>query len=308
MPEGSKAPLLEEIDGTTLLENQQFEHDHPDQFQSAEKQAFEQRMLEMESLLRAVVHDNNNLRARLEGLVIQNEVNAPNAADEVIVSPPHHISVTVQKNGKPPKPPARQMPAVHSDEGSSSMRSVTFRRRENSRSRPNDAPHHSEVGAQSQRSSVFRRLGATSRQVEEPLRSSSALRALGNKVQNQPLHGAPKTNPQLQEVDEMLARLEKIRSELAAENTTSSGSPFSVEIQKEVLPMNVRQPHLEHYEGTSDPEDHMAYFMNTLQLHNFSDAIMCKLFASSLKGVARSWFSQLPVGSIKTFSQLASHF
>ena len=62
-PEGSKAPLLEEIDGTTLLENQQFEHDHPDQFQSAEKQAFEQWMLEMESLLRAVVHDNNNLRA-----------------------------------------------------------------------------------------------------------------------------------------------------------------------------------------------------------------------------------------------------
>ena len=65
-PEGSKAPLLEEIDGTTLLENQQFEHDHPDQFQSAEKQAFEQRMLEMESLLRAVVHDNNNFKTRLE--------------------------------------------------------------------------------------------------------------------------------------------------------------------------------------------------------------------------------------------------
>ena len=41
VPEGSKAPLLEEIDGTTLLENQQFEHDHPDEFQSAEKQAFE---------------------------------------------------------------------------------------------------------------------------------------------------------------------------------------------------------------------------------------------------------------------------
>ena len=56
----------------------------------------------------------------------------------------------------------------------------------------------------------------------------------------------------------MLAQLEKIRSELAIESTISYGSPFSTEIQKEVLPMNVRQLYLEHYEGTSDPEDHMA--------------------------------------------------
>ena len=70
----------------------------------------------------------------------------------------------------------------------------------------------------------------------------------------------------------------------------------------------MRQPHLEQYEGMTDPEDHLAYFLNTLQLHNFSDAIMCKLFASSLKGVARSWFSQLPTGLIKTSNQLASHF
>ena len=127
-------------------------------------------------------------------------------------------------------------------------------------------------------------------------------------MQNKPLHGAPKENLQLQEVDEMLARLERLRSELAVETNVNVGSPFSIEIQKEVLPLNVRQPHLEHYEGSSDPEDHLAYFMNTLQLHNFSDPITCKLFASSLKGVARSWFSQLPTGSIKTFNQSASHF
>ena len=37
VPEGSKAPLLEELDATILLENQQFEHDHPDQFKCVEK-------------------------------------------------------------------------------------------------------------------------------------------------------------------------------------------------------------------------------------------------------------------------------
>ena len=58
-------------------------------------------------------------------------------------------------------------------------------------------------------------------------------------MQNQPLHGAPKINPQLQEVDEMLARLERIKSELAVETKTNVGSPFSMEIHKKVLPMNV---------------------------------------------------------------------
>ena len=60
----------------------------------------------------------------------------------------------------------------------------------------------------------------------------------------------------------MLARLERLRSELEVGVTV--GSPFSTEIQSEVLSINVRQPYLEHYEGTSDPEDHLAYFLNTL--------------------------------------------
>ena len=65
-------------------------------------------------------------------------------------------------------------------------------------------------------------------------------------------------------------------------------SPFSIDIQKEVLPINVRQPHLEQYEGLTNLEDHLAYFMNTLQLHNFSVAIIYKVFASLLKGVTKS--------------------
>ena len=77
----------------------------------------------------------------------------------------------------------------------------------------------------------------------------------------------------------MLARLKKLKSELVV--GVAVGSPFSTEIQNEVLPLNVRQPHLEQYEGLTDPEDHLAYFLNTLQLHHFSDAIICKLFASS---------------------------
>ena len=71
-PDGSKAPILEEYDAAALLEDQPIKHDRANHFDPTKKQAIEQRMLEMESLLRAVVHKNTNLRARLEGLEVNN--------------------------------------------------------------------------------------------------------------------------------------------------------------------------------------------------------------------------------------------
>ena len=40
--------MLEEFDAAALLENQPLEHDRTDQFETAEKQEFERRMLELE--------------------------------------------------------------------------------------------------------------------------------------------------------------------------------------------------------------------------------------------------------------------
>ena len=92
-----------------MLENQQLEHDHSDQLKCVEKQAFEHRMLEMESLLRAVVHENSNLRAHLEGLEVHKEMqNAPVAVDEIVIPPvDHHASSSALKHAKPRKPPVR---------------------------------------------------------------------------------------------------------------------------------------------------------------------------------------------------------
>ena len=36
-------------------------------------------------------------------------------------------------------------------------------------------------------------------------------------------------------------------------------SPFVAEILREVLPLNVRQPHLESFEGLTDPDDWPAF-------------------------------------------------
>ena len=84
--------MMEEFDPTTLLENQQtLEHDHADQFEPTEKQEFERRMLKMESLLRVVIHDNTALRARLENVEIQWEMqNVPHAVEEVAAHDEDH--------------------------------------------------------------------------------------------------------------------------------------------------------------------------------------------------------------------------
>ena len=85
-------------------------------------------------------------------------------------------------------------------------------------------------------------------------------------MQIPPLYAATKDNTmmQLKEVNEMLARLVQLKSNLEAGRTRIAGSLFLTEIQKEVLSINVQQPHLEQYEGLTDLEDHLAYFMNTL--------------------------------------------
>ena len=112
----------------------------------------------MESLLRAVVHENTNLRARLEGFEVQKELqNAPIVAMEIDVPPvAANASNPAVKHVRPLRPPVKPQPTIQSDEGSSSTRSVTSRRVENQQQRPNDAPHHPEATAHSL---VLRRLG-----------------------------------------------------------------------------------------------------------------------------------------------------
>ena len=148
----------------------------------------------------SIVHDNTNLRVHLKSLEVnEDSLNVPPAEETaippVVVRP--HALTSALKEKKHAKPPAKLLSLVQSDEGSSSIRSVTSRRHENVKQRPNDVVHHPEatVHLKSNYSSVFRRLGAEARhQEKEPVRSSSNLRALGNNVLVPPLHGSLKEN------------------------------------------------------------------------------------------------------------------
>ena len=45
-----------------------------------------------------------------------------------------------------------------------------------------------------------------------------------------------------------------------------------------------------------------------MALWNHLDALMCRVFPSSLRDLGMKWFDKLPVGSIKSFHQLFESF
>ncbi|GKV26048.1 hypothetical protein SLEP1_g35410 [Rubroshorea leprosula] len=82
--------------------------------------------------------------------------------------------------------------------------------------------------------------------------------------------------------------------------------PLNTNITLEPYPAGFRIPQLETYDGTKDPDDHLHAFYSCMQAQNASDALMCKIFPSTLRGNARTWYYNLPPRqrdgeSLKTF-------
>uniref|UniRef100_A0A151UDV6 Retrotransposon gag domain-containing protein n=1 Tax=Cajanus cajan TaxID=3821 RepID=A0A151UDV6_CAJCA len=65
---------------------------------------------------------------------------------------------------------------------------------------------------------------------------------------------------------------------------------------------------LDKYDGTTDPDEHVDVFLTQVTLSTTDDAALCRIFPTSLKGRALSWFTRLPANSIDSFSTLASQF
>ncbi|KAL0449612.1 UNVERIFIED_CONTAM: hypothetical protein Slati_1517600 [Sesamum latifolium] len=67
-------------------------------------------------------------------------------------------------------------------------------------------------------------------------------------------------------------------------------------------------PDLPKYDGTKDPQEHVAAFELVMNLYGQSSAINAKLFVTTLTGKAQEWFTSLPNGGIETFEQLVQKF
>ncbi|GFZ15658.1 hypothetical protein Acr_25g0000670 [Actinidia rufa] len=85
-------------------------------------------------------------------------------------------------------------------------------------------------------------------------------------------------------------------------------TPFSREIEGMDPPEKFVPPRFTLYDGKSDPRSHVSHVRQMMALWNHMDALMCKVFPSSLGDLGLKWFDKLPPGSIENFYQLTESF
>jgi len=84
-------------------------------------------------------------------------------------------------------------------------------------------------------------------------------------------------------------------------------TPFSQEILDAAIPNTFVGPKAI-FTGMEDPEAHLTAFHTQMVLVGGSDAARCKLFMSTLTGMAMDWFISLPSVHITSFQQLSQLF
>ncbi|XP_058080617.1 uncharacterized protein LOC131228767 [Magnolia sinica] len=74
------------------------------------------------------------------------------------------------------------------------------------------------------------------------------------------------------------------------------------------LPDRFRLPQIALYTTKADPIEHVESFRTYMELHDASDAVMCRAFSLTLSDFARLWFKQLKLRSISLFAELSEVF
>ncbi|XP_020206731.1 uncharacterized protein LOC109791794 [Cajanus cajan] len=84
--------------------------------------------------------------------------------------------------------------------------------------------------------------------------------------------------------------------------------PFVDGIMEVPLPPAWKPLNIERYDNTSHPDEHIDAYITQINLYTNEDAIMCRVFPTSLKGAALSWYTQLPPRSVDNFNTLVHLF
>ena len=77
-----------------------------------------------------------------------------------------------------------------------------------------------------------------------------------------------------------------------------SKSPFTRNIEDAILPRRFHQPTFTLYDGRTDPVEHVSHFSQKMAIYSRDEALMCKVFPSSLGPVVMRWFNGLRANSI----------
>ena len=87
-----------------------------------------------------------------------------------------------------------------------------------------------------------------------------------------------------------------------------SRSPFTCRIEGAELPRRFYQPTFTNYNGRTNLVEHVSQFHQRMPVHSKDEALMCKVFPSSLGLVAMRWFDGLRTNSINSFKKLTQAF
>ena len=85
-------------------------------------------------------------------------------------------------------------------------------------------------------------------------------------------------------------------------------SPFTRNIKGANLPRRFHQPTFSLYNGRTDPVEHVSHFSQKMVVHSKDEALMCKIFPSSLGPMAMRWFNGLKENYIDSFKKLTQSF
>ena len=84
--------------------------------------------------------------------------------------------------------------------------------------------------------------------------------------------------------------------------------PFTRGIEKVKLPRRFHQPTFAMYNGRTDLVEHVSQFKQKMAVHSQDEALMYKVFPSSLGPMPMRWFDGLRTNSIGSFKKLTQSF
>ena len=87
-----------------------------------------------------------------------------------------------------------------------------------------------------------------------------------------------------------------------------SKSPFTRRIEKAKLPRRFHQPTFVTYTGRTDSIERVSQFKQKMAVHSQDEALMCRVFPSSLGPMSMRWFDGLKTNSINSFRKLTQSF
>ena len=87
-----------------------------------------------------------------------------------------------------------------------------------------------------------------------------------------------------------------------------SKSLFTRGIEKAKLPRHFHQPTFTMYNGRTDPVEHVSQFKQKIAVHSQDEALLCRIFPSSLGPIPMRWFDWPRTNFISSFKKLTQSF